>query len=203
MKSGTWLSDRVLAESKPVPAGAVLVTLLGTVPPKVVCSFSAAAAIHDCLGTAQAWVRTFPIDAQGRELGAGSPLPFEADHEVPELRDDLVRRVTEVVPDAHLHGAPQGPGRLPGNAHLGFPGCEGDSLLMLLDARGIECSTGSACSAGVPQPSHVLLAMGCSDEQARHSLRFSLGHTSTQSDVDALVAAIGPVVERARQPRRS
>ena len=69
---------------------------------------------------------------------------------VAALRDDLVRRVVEVVPDAHLHGAPAGPQRLPGNAHLGFPGCEGDSLLMLLDARGIECSTGSACSAGVP-----------------------------------------------------
>ncbi|MCW2771833.1 MAG: aminotransferase, class [Nocardioides sp.] len=115
---------------------------------------------------------------------------------VSALRDDLVRRVIEAVPDAHLHGDPDH--RLPGNAHLGFPGCEGDSLLMLLDARGIECSTGSACSAGVPQPSHVLLAMGCADEAARHSLRFSLGHTSTQADVDALVEAIGPCVERAR-----
>ena len=117
------------------------------------------------------------------------------------LRDELVRRVTEVVPDAHLHGAPMGPGRLPGNAHLGFPGCEGDSMLMLLDARGIECSTGSACSAGVPQPSHVLLAMGCDADQARHSLRFSLGHTTVVSDIDALVEAIGPVVDRARAAR--
>jgi cysteine desulfurase len=88
--------------------------------------------------------------------------------------------------------------RLPGNAHLMFPGCEGDSLLMLLDARGIECSTGSACNAGVPQASHVLLAMGASEEAARSSLRFSLGHTSSQTDVAALVDAIGPVVERAR-----
>ncbi|WP_101523957.1 cysteine desulfurase family protein [Nocardioides houyundeii] len=112
------------------------------------------------------------------------------------LRDELVRRVREVVPDAHLHGDPGQ--RLPGNAHLGFPDCEGDSLLMLLDAQGIECSTGSACSAGVPQPSHVLLAMGCDPVQARHSLRFSLGHTSTASDVDAAVAALGPAVERAR-----
>ena len=121
------------------------------------------------------------------------------------LRDDLVRRVIEAVPDAHLHGAPLGSpdvARLPGNAHLGFPDCEGDSLLMLLDARGIESSTGSACSAGVPQPSHVLLAMGCTPEAARHSLRFSLGHTSTEADVDALVEAIGPVVERARTSRR-
>jgi cysteine desulfurase len=138
-------------------------------------------------------------------LAAAVEASVKAQHEhsvrVAELRDDLVRRVTQVVPDAHLHGAPQGPGRLPGNAHLGFPGCEGDSLLMLLDARGIECSTGSACSAGVPQPSHVLLAMGCDAEQARHSLRFSFGHTSTAADVDAVVDAIGPVVERARAAR--
>ena len=133
-------------------------------------------------------------------------VKHQAEHaaRVGALRDDLVRRVIEVVPDAHLHGgdmAPVGVHRLPGNAHLGFPGCEGDSLLMLLDARGIECSTGSACSAGVPQPSHVLLAMGCDEDQARHSLRFSLGHTSTQADVDAVVEAIGPVVERARAAR--
>jgi cysteine desulfurase len=116
------------------------------------------------------------------------------------LRDALVRGVREQVRDAHLNGDPApGPDhRLPGNAHLTFPGCEGDSLLMLLDARGIACSTGSACSAGVPQPSHVLLAMGCGDEQARGSLRFSLGHTSTQGDIDALLEAIAPVVQRAR-----
>ena len=115
------------------------------------------------------------------------------------LRDDLVRGVLHEVPDAAVNGGPlAGPGRLPGNAHLSFPGCEGDSLLMLLDARGIECSTGSACSAGVPQPSHVLLAMGRGDEEARSSLRFSLGHTTTTADVAALVEAIGPCVERAR-----
>jgi cysteine desulfurase len=120
---------------------------------------------------------------------------------VAALRDSLVARVREQVPEAHLHGDPEL--RLPGNAHLGFPDCEGDSLLMLLDARGIECSTGSACSAGVPQPSHVLLAMGLDDEGARHSLRFTLGRTSTESDVDALVEAIGPAVERARVARIS
>ncbi|MGZ6754470.1 MAG: cysteine desulfurase family protein [Nocardioides sp.] len=132
-------------------------------------------------------------------------VKHQAEHEarVRELRDDLVRRVLQTVPDAHLHGPALDSGRrLPGNAHLGFPDCEGDSLLMLLDARGIECSTGSACSAGVPQPSHVLLAMGCTPEAARHSLRFSLGHTTTRADVDALVAAIAPVVERARASRR-
>ncbi len=125
-------------------------------------------------------------------------VTHQAEHaaRVSALRDELVRGVREVVPDAIYNGDPVD--RLPGNAHLKFPGCQGDSLLMLLDARGIECSTGSACSAGVPQPSHVLLAMGCSDEFARSSLRFSLGHTSTSADVAALVEAIGPVVERAR-----
>ncbi len=113
-----------------------------------------------------------------------------------ELRERLVAGVLSVVPDAIVNGHPTE--RLPGVAHLKFPGCEGDSLLMLLDARGIECSTGSACSAGVPQPSHVLLAMGCSEDYSRSSLRFSLGHTSTRADVDALVEAIGPAVQRAR-----
>lgn len=115
------------------------------------------------------------------------------------LRDDLVDAVRRAVPDAVLNGDPVD--RLPGNAHLSFPGCEGDSLLMLLDARGIECSTGSACSAGVPQPSHVLLAMGRTSDGARSSLRFSLGHTSTAADVEAVAGAIGAVVERARAAR--
>jgi cysteine desulfurase len=116
------------------------------------------------------------------------------------LRDDLISRVLEVVPDAQLNGDPvSDPGhRLPGNAHFSFPGCEGDALLMLLDAQGVECSTGSACSAGVARPSHVLLAMGHDPDRARSSLRFSLGHSSSKADVDALVAAIGPAVERAR-----
>jgi cysteine desulfurase len=118
------------------------------------------------------------------------------------LRDDLVAQVQAAVPDAILNGLPAGPGRLPGNAHFSFPGCEGDALLMLLDARGIACSTGSACTAGVAQPSHVLLAMGADDARARGSLRFSLGHSSEQSDVDALGAVIGEVVERARRAAR-
>ncbi len=113
------------------------------------------------------------------------------------LRDELVRRVSAEVPNMVLNGAPPGPARLPGNAHLTFPGCEGDSLLMLLDARGIECSTGSACSSGVARPSHVLLAMGHDEAYARGSLRFSFGYTSGPADVAALAAVIGPVVERA------
>ena len=115
------------------------------------------------------------------------------------LRDELVDVVLAAVPDAVLRGDPDPAGRLPGNAHFTFPGCEGDSLLYLLDARGVECSTGSACQAGVPQPSHVLLAMGVSPEAARGALRFSLGWSSTEGDVAALGEAIGAAVDRARR----
>jgi cysteine desulfurase len=113
------------------------------------------------------------------------------------LRDDLVARVRQAVPDAVYNGDPVD--RLPSNAHFSFPGCEGDALLLLLDAQGIACSTGSACSAGVAQPSHVLLAMGADDDRARSSLRFTLGHTSTRADVDELIAALPAAVERARR----
>lgn len=89
--------------------------------------------------------------------------------------------------------------RVAGNAHLLIPECQGDSLLYLLDAAGVECSTGSACQAGVPRPSHVLLAMGYSAAEASGALRLSLGHTSSQADVDAFLAALPGVVERARR----
>ncbi|MET7362525.1 cysteine desulfurase family protein [Streptomyces sp. NPDC005562] len=118
--------------------------------------------------------------------------------EIGALRDDLVAAVRSAVPEAILGGDPEPGGRLPANAHFTFPGCEGDSLLLLLDAQGIECSTGSACTAGIAQPSHVLLATGTDPDLARGTLRFSLGHTSTKRDVDAVAAAIGPAVERAR-----
>ncbi|EPH43362.1 cysteine desulfurase family protein [Streptomyces aurantiacus] len=118
--------------------------------------------------------------------------------EIGALRDELVDAVRAAVPDAILGGDPDPGGRLPANAHFTFPGCEGDSLLLLLDAQGIECSTGSACTAGVAQPSHVLLATGTAPDLARGTLRFSLGHTSTREDVQAVTEAIGPAVERAR-----
>ncbi|WP_326946861.1 cysteine desulfurase [Amycolatopsis sp. NBC_01307] len=116
---------------------------------------------------------------------------------VEELRDELIGAIRREVPDAVLNGGECE--RLPSHVHFTFPGCAGDSLLMLLDAKGIECSTGSACTAGVAQPSHVLLAMGADPAAARGSLRFSLGHTSTAADVEAVAAEIGGVVTRARQ----
>jgi cysteine desulfurase len=120
---------------------------------------------------------------------------------VSSLRDELVARVRVAIPEALFNGDPID--RLPGNAHFSFPGCAGDALLLLLDAAGIACSTGSACSAGVAQPSHVLLAMGADDDRARSSLRFTLGHTSTAADIDELLAVLPGAVERARRANRA
>jgi cysteine desulfurase len=126
------------------------------------------------------------------------------------LRDRLIDGVRRLVPDAVLNGpdpAPRpcesassepsarsgrdgGDVRLPSNAHFTFPGCEGDSLLFLLDAAGVEVSTGSACQAGIPEPSHVLRAMGRGEDEARGALRITLGRTSTEADVDAFLAAL-------------
>ncbi len=117
---------------------------------------------------------------------------------VSELRDRLIDGVLSSIDDVDLNGA-EGDARLPGNTHFTFRGCEGDALLMLLDAKGIECSTGSACTAGVAQPSHVLVAMGADRASARGSLRFSLGHTSTDADVDAALDVLPAAVHRARQ----
>lgn len=119
---------------------------------------------------------------------------------IERLRRRLVDGITRLVPDAVVNGDPH-PGqdhRLPNIAHVTFPGCEGDAMLMLFDAQGVEVSTGSACAAGVPQPSHVLLAMGFGEDAARGSLRFSLGHSSTQADVDRVLEVLPAVHERAR-----
>jgi cysteine desulfurase len=119
---------------------------------------------------------------------------------VAQLRDDLLAGVLALAPDAVVNGA-RGDStvRLPGNAHVSFPGCESDALLMLLDAAGVEVSTGSACTAGVPEPSHVLLAMGVDPVRARSSLRFSLGRDSSRPDVDALLAALPAALQRAQR----
>jgi cysteine desulfurase len=114
------------------------------------------------------------------------------------LRDRLIAGVLAAVPTAVLRGDPTPEGRLPGNAHFTFPGCEGDSLLFLLDVAGFSVSTGSACQAGVPEASHVLLAMGLSEPDARGALRITLGHSTTEAEVDAFVAALPDAVGRAR-----
>jgi len=113
------------------------------------------------------------------------------------LRDRLIEGVHRVVPEAILRGPAPGPQRLPGNAHFTFPGCEGDSLLFLLDAGGFSVSTGSACQAGVPEASHVLTAMGISPDDARGALRMSIGHDTTRDDVDAFLVALPDAFTRA------
>ncbi|WP_225753748.1 cysteine desulfurase family protein [Actinotalea sp. Marseille-Q4924] len=154
-------------------------------------------------------VRSGTVDVVGaRALAVAVDLAVEAQPEharrVAGLRDRLLAAVLRAVPDAVVRGAgPASGDRLPANAHLTFPGCEGDALLYLLDSRGIRCSTGSACRAGVPQPSHVLLAMGVPERDARGALRFSLGRTSTDDDVAALAAVLPEVVERARAASRA
>ncbi len=141
-------------------------------------------------------IAAFAAAAQDSVAG----LPGEAQR-LADLRDRLIGAVHAAVPEAVLRGVPHpaaAGSRLPGNAHFTFPGCEGDSLLFLLDLAGIESSTGSACTAGVPRPSRVLLAMGLSEDEARGAQRFSLGHTSTDADVDALRAALPDAYQRAR-----
>lgn len=118
------------------------------------------------------------------------------------LRDRLVTGVLAKIDDVSFNGAVD-PLRLPGNAHFTFHGCQGDALLMLLDAHGIECSTGSACTAGVVQPSHVLTAMGADPESARGSLRLSLGHSSVDDDIDAVLRVLPSVVARSRRAARA
>ena len=130
------------------------------------------------------------LDVSVRDLDTTMPA-------VAALRDRLFEVLTESSAGCVVNG-PIGPHRLPGNAHVSFPGCEGDSLLMLLDANGIECSTGSACTAGVARASHVLTAMGVSTADARSSLRFSLAPTTTADEIEAVGAVIGEVVARAK-----
>ncbi|HEX7460937.1 MAG TPA: cysteine desulfurase family protein [Dermatophilaceae bacterium] len=132
---------------------------------------------------------------------ATANLAVEAERLV-ALRDKLIRGAQDAGFGIRVSGdwePGDGGRRLPGNAHLLVPGCDGDSLLYLLDAAGVECSTGSACQAGVPQPSHVLLAMGMPEHQARGALRLTLGHTSTEVDVDAFLVALPAAVERAQR----
>ncbi|MFN2559864.1 MAG: cysteine desulfurase family protein [Jatrophihabitans sp.] len=146
-------------------------------------------------------VRSGTLDVPGAVgLAVATALAVERrDHvaaRIGALREDLVTGMLRSVENVTVNGHPTR--RLPGIANLSFAGCEGDALLMLLDARGVECSTGSACSAGVAQPSHVLIAMGADAVEARGTLRFSLGHDSTPADVAAALEAIVPAVDRAR-----
>lgn len=133
-------------------------------------------------------------DAAGAAaFGVAASLPHP---DLTALRDRLIRGIRDLGLGATLRGDPVD--RLPGNAHFTFAGCEGDSLLYLLDVAGFAVSTGSACQAGVPEASHVLLAMGVSEPDARGALRFTLGPETTVEEIDALLAALPAAVESAR-----
>lgn len=128
---------------------------------------------------------------------AGFPRAERIAH-LEALRDRLISGVRAVDRTAVLRGAPIGPERLPGNAHFTFPGCQGDSLVYLLDAGGVSASVGSACQAGVAEISHVLLALGLSPETAAGALRFTLGADTESAEIDALLAALPAALASAR-----
>ena len=148
-------------------------------------------------------VRSGTLDVAGA-AGFAAALAIAIESQAAErerlesLRAGLVTAVLAAAPDAVVHGPSDPDERLPGVLNVELPGCSADALLLLLDAAGIDCSTGSACTAGVAEPSHVLLALGRTERQAGSALRFSLGHTSSQADVDALAVALPEVLTRSR-----
>ena len=166
----------------PVGVGALLIARSAVIEPLV----------H---GGSQQRSRSGTQDAAGAAaFGAAAALGL---HDPSALRNRLVAGVLATVPTAVLRGDPRD--RLPGNAHFTFPGCEGDSLLFLLDTAGFSVSTGSACQAGVPEASHVLLALGLDEPTARGALRFTVGPGTTEQEVDALIAALPAAVASAER----
>jgi len=115
------------------------------------------------------------------------------------LRDRLVRSVLERIPSSFLNGVELGPDRLPNNANLSFPGAESDMLVLNMDLEGIACSSGSACTAGAIEPSHVVQALGLPHERLISALRLSLGRATTEADVDIAVDALERIVTRLRR----
>jgi cysteine desulfurase len=113
------------------------------------------------------------------------------------LRGRLLDGITAVVPDVVVNGELDR--RVPGNLNVCIPHADGETLLLLLDQAGIACSSGSACASGAMDPSHVLLAIGVHRSLAKGSLRFSMGRSSTEADVDAVLAALPDAVTRARK----
>lgn len=151
-------------------------------------------------GGSQQRERSGTLDAAGAlafatALELRDAARVERSHQLAALRDRLRDGLLRVHPESVVRGSIEN--RLPGNLHITVPGCEGDVLLYLLDERGIQVSTGSACQAGVPEPSHVLLAMGVPEDDARGALRFSLSYTHTEEDVDTVIEVFADVVRAA------
>ncbi|KTR93048.1 cysteine desulfurase [Microbacterium testaceum] len=172
----------------PVGVGAAVVSRHATLTPLV----------HG--GGQQRGLRAGTQDVAGAAAFAAAATVAEAEREsegrrVAELRERLVDGIRRSIPEARLLGDPTN--RLPGNAHVLFPDAAGETLLFLLDMAGIAVSTGSACQAGVAEPSHVVLALGLGDRAARSVLRFTLGRTSSSADVDAVLAVLPDAYARA------
>jgi cysteine desulfurase len=136
-------------------------------------------------------------------LNAPSIVAFSAaatekypSNEVQTLRDNFIKAIHQEIPDAYVNG--EASQRLPGIVNVTFPGTQSDTLLLLLDNAHVSASTGSACSAGVHEASHVLLAMGHTEATAQSSLRFSFGAASTQADVDFVMSVLPDVISTGR-----
>jgi cysteine desulfurase len=129
---------------------------------------------------------------------ARAELAREAER-LARLRDRLETGILAATPDARVNGARDA--RLPHVLNVGFPGADGESLILALDMEGIAVSSGSACTAGSLDPSHVLLAMGQSHADAQSALRFSLGRANTDADIDRVLALLPQVVGRVRAAR--
>jgi cysteine desulfurase len=121
----------------------------------------------------------------------------QSTYDTSPLRDRLEKAILDRIPDTHVNGA--GSPRVPNTTNIRFDGIDSDALLIALDLRGFAVSSGAACSSGSPEPSHVLLATGLTREQARSSIRFSLGRTNTVEQVDALIDALCASVAHLRK----
>lgn len=176
----------------PVGTGALIVSRHATLVPT----------LHG--GGQQRSLRSGTPDVAGAAALAAALTEAEAERETEAARltvlaERLAAGIRSAVPTAELLGDPVT--RVPGNVHMLFPGAAGESLLFLLDQAGISVSTGSACQAGVAEPSHVVMALGRDERAARSVLRFTLGRTSTAADVDAVLAAIPEAYARASGAR--
>lgn len=134
-------------------------------------------------------------------LGKAIELAYENlesyNEKLTKLRDDYFSQVQERIPEIKINGDRER--RLPGNANISFEGIEGEELLLKLDERGVCSSTGSACSSGMPNPSHVLLAIGLPKQLAYGSLRITIGEENTKEDIDFLVEQLVDIVPKLRE----
>jgi len=135
-------------------------------------------------------------------LGKAAELALQAVRDaekIKELRDRLEGEIRKLVPGARLNGHPEM--RLPNTLNLTLPGLRGESLVVALDQHGISLSSGSACKSGSPEPTHVLIAMGRTEEEAHCAVRFSLSHRTTEEDINETVSALAQVLEEKSRVR--